>query len=96
MRRWFRDFDVHDVTVPGNFNPVFALGWQCIELLTATNGNRIVASATVQQLADFWRDPATHKGPLWDAFVQLPDQWQRVLAAGFYIEATRPTEGDPT
>ena len=94
IRRWFRDFDIQDVSVPGNFNPVFSLGWQCTELLTATKGDSRVASATVQQLADFWSNPAAHKGPLWDAFMRLPDQWQRVLAAGFDLEATRPSEGE--
>lgn len=96
LRRWFREFDIQDVTVPRNFNPAYALSWQCSELLLATNGDARVASATVEQLAAFWRNPATQNGRLWDSFMQLPDEWQRVLAAGFEIEATRPTEGDPT
>ena len=48
----------------------------------------------VAQLAGFWRDPSTREGPVWDAFLQLPDQWQRVLAAGFEIIATRPSSAE--
>lgn len=95
IRRWFEQFDIDAVSVPGNFNPGFAFSWMASELLFGSAENPALANATVSQLAGFWRDPSTRTGPMWEAFLQLPDQWQRVLAAGFEIIATRPAaQGD--
>ena len=94
IRRWFEAFDIDSVSVPGNFNPGYAFSWMSSELLWGASENPALANATVAQLAGFWRDPSTREGPVWDAFLQLPDQWQRVLAAGFEIIATRPSSAE--
>ena len=98
IRRWFEEFDIDSVSVPGNFNPGYAFSWMSSELLLGSSENPALANATVGELAGFWRDPSTRQGPVWDAFLDLPDQWQRVLAAGFEIIATRPeaAEGTPS
>lgn len=89
VRRWFDAFSVDSVSVPGNFSPAFTFSWLSSELLFSTTDPHI-ANATVADLARFWREPSTRTGPLWDAFMQLPDERQRVLAAGFEIVCTRP------
>jgi len=93
IRRWFRDFDVRAVTVPPNFNPGFTFSWMSSELLFGSRERPALADATIREIAGFWRDPSTRQGPVWQAFQELPDQWQRVLAAGFEIIATRPDGG---
>jgi SAM-dependent methyltransferase len=90
LRRWFQDFDIDAVTVPGNFNPGYAFSWMASDLLFGSAENQSLANATVAQLSGFWRDPSTRVGPVWDAFQQLPDATQRILAAGFQMVATRP------
>lgn len=98
IRRWFEHFDIETVWVPGNFNPVFALSWMTSDLLFGSGESPALANLTLGQLAAFWRDPSSHQGPAWEAFMSLPDASQRTLAAGFEIIATRPTsaEGAPS
>jgi SAM-dependent methyltransferase len=91
LRRWFRDFRIEAVDVPGNFNPAFSLGWFCSELLhyCAEDDRQLLAATTIEELSAFWRDPSTRDGPLHQAFERLPDIGRRVLAAGFELTARR-------
>lgn len=93
VRRWFRDFDVREVTVPGNFNPAFTLSWLASDLLFHTPDERLrqtLSAATLGDLAALWRDPSARTGRLFDAFLRVPEPVQRILAAGFQVVAERP------
>jgi SAM-dependent methyltransferase/uncharacterized protein YbaR (Trm112 family) len=92
VRRWFRDFDIESVTVPGNFNPLYTFAWLSSDLLFhASEADReLFASTTLAEVAELWRDPARVAGPLGDAFRRLGDVAQRSLAAGFQVVARRP------
>jgi SAM-dependent methyltransferase len=96
IRRWFEHFRIDAVTVPANFNPVFAFSWLSSDLLWGSGEPAVLANATLAEVAQFWRSPAARRGPLWDAFQQLPEPTQRVLAAGFEMVATRPTSAEGT
>lgn len=92
LRRWFRDFDIESVDVPGNFEPLFALSWQVSDLLWHADDAdaEVLAGATLGELATIWRDPASWHGPVFDSFRRLPDAAMRTLAAGFELRARRP------
>ena len=89
IRQWFRDFTIDDVVIPANFQPVFAFAWQAADLLYwSTDGPRAdLEKLTLGELAEFWTDPATRHGPVWDAFAALRPAGRRVLAAGFELRA---------
>ena len=92
VRRWFRDFEIHDVRVSENFNPAFAFSWMASDLLhwAGPAEREVLGQLTVQQLSEYWRDPASRAGSGWGAFERLDDQAQRALAAGFELRAHRP------
>ena len=93
VRRWFRTFDVDEVSVPENFNPIYALSWLSSDLLLHAgddDARQRLSSTTLAELADIWRDPSARSGELYDTFRALGDGAQRVLAAGFELRATRP------
>jgi Methyltransferase domain len=91
LRRWFSRFDIESVTVPSNFNPVFALAWMASDLLfwSTPDVRERFARVTLGELARIWADPAARGGPVWDDFMSLPDRLTRILAAGFELRATR-------
>lgn len=95
IRRWFRGFTVDEVSVPHNFHPVYALSWMASDLLYWSGpAERAELSAlTVGELAGYWADPATRNGPVWEAFLRLPAERERVLAAGFELRARSRGEG---
>lgn len=87
VRRWFSAFDIEAVEVPYNFNPAFAASWFASDLLHHTGEAKALAKLTLAELAGFWRDPESRKGPAWDAFMNLSDTARRTLAAGFEVRA---------
>lgn len=96
VRRWFEHFTIDSVTVPFNFNPVFALSWMSNELMHYSGNDPVLAGATIADLAAIWKDDGARQGALWDRFVALPDHVQRVLAAGFELRARRPPDAEGT
>lgn len=95
LRRWFRDFDVESVEVPGNFEPLFALAWQVSDLLWHAEQSHpddaaLLADARLGDLATIWRDHTSWHGAVFDAFRRLPEPAMRALAAGFELRARRP------
>ena len=78
LRRWFRAFDIAEVSVSENFHPAHVLAWLTSELLRAVEASsgaeareRLAASTL-----DFWRwsweDPAGREHPLWESSVACP------------------------
>ncbi len=92
LRRWFRQFQIDAVEVPGNFNPLFAMSWMASELLYHSGAATTAppwAATTLEELAQFWTGSHEPAGALFEAFDRLPDRAQRILAAGFEITARR-------
>jgi SAM-dependent methyltransferase len=91
VRRWFREFEIHEVRVPDNFNPAYAFSWMASDLLyrAPPEVQHVLGRATLEELAEHWRDPARRSGPTWDAFYRLGEEARRGLAAGFEVRARR-------
>ncbi len=92
VEHWFRRFDIDDISIPANFNPVFALSWCASELLLIADadGEKLLGDLRIGELAAIWRDSSQRTGDVWNAFMAMPADRQRVLAAGFQVRATRP------
>ncbi len=99
LRRWFRDFDVEEVSVSPNFQPAYVLAWLAAEMrhhLRAEQGEpaaTLFGSTPMDQWADAWIDPAKRSGPAWEALGRLGQEAQKRFSGGFQLEATRPRGG---
>lgn len=91
LRRWFASFDISSVSVPANFNPVFALAWMASDLLfwSTPDVRERFAEVKLGDLARLWATPEARTGPVWDDFMALPEKLSKILAAGFELRATR-------
>lgn len=92
VERWFHQFDIEEISVPENFNPLYAVAWCASELLFGLDSDaaKLVGDLTLTELSSFWRDQTQRSGEVWDAFMAMPADRQKVLAAGFQVRATRP------
>lgn len=99
LRRWFRDFEVEEVSVSPNFQPAYVLAWLAAEMrhqLQAEGGRSTSAgfgATTMDQWADAWIDPARRSGPAWEALGRLSQDAQKRFSGGFQLQATRPRNG---
>ncbi len=95
MREWLRDYDVKEVSVSPNFNPVYALSWLVseLELAFSEHVSRSAAEtfheARIRDFSAFWRDPSSRISPIWKQFYNLPPQTQRKFAAGWQATAQK-------
>jgi SAM-dependent methyltransferase len=93
---WLKDFQDLKITVSPNFHPIFALSWLVSEIERGMAKHpspevlKLIHSATVSDLAAFWRDPVSRTGPLWDAFQQIDDQTRHICAAGWQAIGRKP------
>lgn len=97
LRRWFAAFDIDAVTVSDNFHPGYVFAWLASVALhavgTAQGGEaqKAVSDSTLGEWAKRWADPKTRDGdPAWKALRELPQDWQKMFAAGFQLTATKP------
>ena len=96
LRRWFRAFDIADVTVSDNFHPGHVFAWLAATALyhadahLGPDAKRALAAMTLADWAKFWTDPAARTGELWKALGRLPQDAQKQFAAGFQLTAARP------
>lgn len=96
VREWLSGFTAVDVTVSPNFNPAFAISWILSELEAGVRRHqgegraRLLQTATVRDLLEFWRTPASRAGPLWQLLQDLDPETQRTCAAGWQATATKP------
>jgi uncharacterized protein YbaR (Trm112 family) len=91
LRRWFERFDIESVSVPANFNPVFAFAWMASDLLfwSTPEVRERLAEVKLGDLARMWASPQARCGPVWEDFMRLPERLSKILAAGFELRATR-------
>jgi SAM-dependent methyltransferase len=102
VRKWFEGFDVRDCRVTDNFHPGYTLAWLTCEVLDAVSrhlgpdARDRLAAVTLAECARGWTDHAFRPAALWDAVRQLPPAVQARFAAGFELDAVKPTApGEP-
>ncbi|MPY93807.1 MAG: methyltransferase domain-containing protein [Acidimicrobiia bacterium] len=98
LRRWFGQYDVLGVEVTPNFEPTYSLAWFASDLLylageLSPDDVDVLASSTLGEWAELWREPAARSGRLWEAMAKLPDHAKRRLAAGFQLRGRKATQG---
>ena len=96
VREWFRDFEIEQCRVSGNFSPGFMLGFLAATLIetlresgVSTETQAEIANTRLGQWADFWQrkgDPP----PAFGALLTLPQELQKRVAAGFELLARKP------
>jgi SAM-dependent methyltransferase len=95
VREWFREFEIERCEVSGNFSPGFMLGFISATLLEAVRETGAapetqndVASSTLGQWAEFWRQKQ-ETPPGFGALLTLPPELQKRVAAGFELRACK-------
>jgi len=89
LLQWFKQFELVDVCVSENFNPIFALSWQADELLAALHREmgpkaaRHYGEMSLRDVASFWNQPACQQDGRWLELRKLSQAAQEKLAAGF-------------
>lgn len=98
LRRWFRDFDIREVSVSENFNPAHVFAWLASEVLRETahaegqEARQKLASSTLESWASLWENGTLRaSNPLWQMLGRLPQDVQKRFAAGFQLDAVKPT-----
>jgi SAM-dependent methyltransferase/uncharacterized protein YbaR (Trm112 family) len=101
VRQWFKGFDIKGVGVSSNFQPGYVLAWLSCEILAAVKhhlgeeAHRLLARSSLETWALHWAD-ATKRGPVWEVLRCLPPGVQSRFAAGFELDARKPSAGSPT
>lgn len=96
IKRWFKLFQLDELRVSENFNPLFSLSWLASECEQALH-SEVSAKAALKlratpfkTLVDSWRSGTLTNTDLWEDFRGLPQRSQRPIAAGFELIATKP------
>jgi SAM-dependent methyltransferase len=96
VREWFRDFEIEQCAVSGNFSPGFTLGFLAASLLetlresdASAEAQSQLAHSRLEQWARFWTRKS-EPPPGFDALLTLPQEFQKRLAAGFELLARKP------
>jgi SAM-dependent methyltransferase len=95
VRRWFQAFHIDSCSVSENFSPGYVFGWLASDLLWLAehelggDAPRKLGSMTLSALAQFWKDPNTRKGEVWEMFQRLSQASQARLAGGFQLVARK-------
>jgi hypothetical protein len=96
VREWFRDFEIEQCRVSGNFSPGFALGFLAASLLETlresgapADAQSQLAHSRLEEWAEFW-NRKSEPPPGFDALLTLPQEFQKRLAAGFELLARKP------
>lgn len=98
LRRWFSAFDIDSVTVSNNFHPGYVFAWlssvamYAVGAVQGANAQKTVADTTLGYWAERWADPKIRDadGGAWQILRTLPQDWQKMFAAGFQLTATKP------
>lgn len=96
VREWFRDFEIEQCAVSGNFSPGFTLGFLAASLLETLRESGApadaisqLANSRLEQWAHFW-NRKSEPPPSFNALLTLPQEFQKRLAAGFELLARKP------
>jgi len=96
LKQWFKRFNIDDIRISENFNPIYALSWLASECESALRNDvsptaaDLLRSSNLQTLIDGWRHGKIGEIDLWKEFSRLSQPSQRPIAAGFELIATKP------
>lgn len=96
LKQWFKRFNIDDIRISENFNPIYALSWLASECESALRADVSptaadqLRSSNLQTLIDGWRHGKIAEIDLWKEFSRLSQASQRPIAAGFELIATKP------
>jgi glycosyltransferase involved in cell wall biosynthesis len=102
LKRWFSAFNLDELRVSDNFNPLYALSWlasECEQALHSEISGKAaheLRNTTLTTLVDGWRQGKLTQTELWQYFRTLPQASQRPIAAGFELIATKPYPDPPS
>jgi SAM-dependent methyltransferase len=102
LKRWFSAFNLDELRVSDNFNPLYALSWlasECEQALHSEISGKAaheLRNTTLTTLVDGWRQSKLTQIELWQHFSTLPQASQRPIAAGFELIATKPYPDPPS
>jgi SAM-dependent methyltransferase len=96
VERWFSNFDIERCEVSGNFGPGLMLGFLLASVFDAVraagvpwNEQAIIDNTTLGEWAEFWAGKA-EPPPGFHTLQNLPQEFQKRVAAGFELIARRP------
>jgi SAM-dependent methyltransferase/glycosyltransferase involved in cell wall biosynthesis len=95
LEQWLANFEIDDIRVSENFNPIHALSWLASDLDSgfaelSPEQSRAFQRVRVEELVEFWREEDARNGPLPEMFEALPDDTQQRTAAGWQASARKP------
>jgi SAM-dependent methyltransferase/uncharacterized protein YbaR (Trm112 family) len=95
LRKWFEQFQIQDVKVSTNFAPGFTLGFLSTVILHTVGSlgpemHKLVRQTTLEYWAEAWANPAARERLEWHALTSLSQEFQKMTAAGFQLEAIKP------
>ena len=97
VREWFRDFEIEQCAVNGNFSSGFTLGFLAASLLETlresgapANAQSQLANSRLERWAHFWNRKSEPPPPGFNALLTLLQEFQKRLAAGFELLAHKP------
>ena len=96
LRQWFGGFDVEQIAVTDNFNPMYSLSWTAAEILeglrrdVSERSAQWFAAATLADVAAYWLDPAKRGDARWAPISSLSSASLERTAAGFELMARAP------
>ena len=96
VREWFSGFEIQRCDVSGNFGPGVMLGFLLSSVIEAVRANggtwkdiSTVENTSLGEWADFWAQKAGAP-PGFDLLQNLPQEFQKRVAAGFELLGTKP------
>ena len=101
VQEWFSDFEIEQCRVSGNFSPGFMLGFLAASLLETLRESGVqadaqsqIANSRLEEWAGFW-DRKSDPPPGFDVLLNLPQEFQKRVAAGFELLARKATAVPP-
>jgi glycosyltransferase involved in cell wall biosynthesis/SAM-dependent methyltransferase len=100
IKLWFQNFNIDDIRISENFNPIYALSWLAAECESAIRSDVSAKAAdqlrstAMKSFIDHWRQGKIKDLDPWENFRHLSQSSQRPIAAGFELIATKPFAHD--
>lgn len=95
LKEWLKDFEILDLSVSANFNPVYGISWIASELEKGVAQSqpdllKEFQKITLNDLAEFWRDPNLRNNEIFKPFFALDQSTQECCASGWQAIVRKP------
>jgi SAM-dependent methyltransferase len=94
LEEWLKNFEILELGVSSNFNPVYALAWIASEIekgvaqYQSSELNDFL-NISIRDLVTFWKLPITRGAPIYEIFHRLDHSTQEACAAGWQAIAIK-------